>query len=131
MKNVTPPGTFTFAYATGANNLGDVVGFTNLSAFVYKGGRYQTFELGDGSSTTAWDVNDSGIVVGSYTGCVDGVCFHGYAAKAGKTITLDFPGALETFAFGINNAGQVVGSYTFDYETYHGFVTSPLITSNF
>jgi probable HAF family extracellular repeat protein len=33
--------------------------------------------------------------------------------------------------FGINNAAQVVGSYTFDEQTYHGFVTSPIAAEDF
>jgi probable HAF family extracellular repeat protein len=44
-------------------------------------------------------------------------------------ISLRYPGAVETFAYSINAAGQVVGGYTSDYQTFHGFVTSPITTA--
>ena len=133
VKNITPPGAHTLAYATGVNSIGEVVGWTDESpGFIYHNGQYETFVVGDGQYTEPWDVNDNGIIVGWYSKCLDGVCFHAFATKDGKTVaTLDYPGAVATVSFGINNAGQIVGSYTFDQQTWHGFVTSPIVTSDF
>jgi probable HAF family extracellular repeat protein len=55
----------------------------------------------------------------------------GFVFKGGKYISINYPSALNSLAFGLNNAGQVVGSYTLDNMTYHGFVTSPLNSSDF
>jgi probable HAF family extracellular repeat protein len=49
----------------------------------------------------------------------------------GKYTRITYPGAIYSFAFDINNAGQIVGSYSFDQQTYHGFVTSPITATDF
>jgi probable HAF family extracellular repeat protein len=56
---------------------------------------------------------------------------YAFASRNGRFISFRFPGALATAAAGINDAGQVVGQYTFDYKTFHGFVTSPIASSDF
>ncbi|MBZ5600515.1 MAG: hypothetical protein LAN83_19605 [Acidobacteriia bacterium] len=78
--------------------------------------------------TAAWDVNDFGVVVGYYNP-ISTNQYHGFALRNGKYVSFDYPGALGTFPMGINNSGQIVGTYTFDYVTYHGFVTSPVLSS--
>jgi hypothetical protein len=49
----------------------------------------------------------------------------------GKYVSFSYPGALGTFAYGINMSEQIVGAYTFDYQAYHGFVSSPLTPADF
>jgi uncharacterized membrane protein len=130
-RNVTPPGIYTLVYATGANNVGEVVGWTSggvgsNNGFSYKGGKFQTIAVpGANDLTEAWGVNDGGMVVGSYEACSP-CAFYGFVLMHGRYRSLSYPGAKETFAMGINNAGQIVGSYTFDEQTFHGFVTSPI-----
>jgi hypothetical protein len=67
---------------------------------------------GDGTTeyTFAYGINDSQVIVGSYTDTNGSI--HGYI-DAGVTITtLDVPGADGiTEAYGINNSGQVSGAY--------------------
>jgi probable HAF family extracellular repeat protein len=135
-RNVTPPGSYTLVYATGANNVGQVVGWTSggvgsNNGFSYKGGNFRTINVpGANDLTEAWGVNDGGVIVGSYEGCSP-CAFHGFVRARGRYVSLDYPGATATFAMGINNAGQIVGFYTFDYQTYHGFVTSPISLADF
>jgi probable HAF family extracellular repeat protein len=136
-KNVTPPpGGFSAVYATGINNFNHVVGWTagaTTTGFQYRNGKFKSMEVpGAASTTEAWKINDSDVVVGWYSHCAQQGCkVSGFASRNGKYITLDYPGAQQTFALGINNAGQIVGSYTLDNTTYHGFVTSPLTAADF
>jgi probable HAF family extracellular repeat protein len=127
-QKVDPPGTSVYVYATGINNFGDVVGWTDEDGFVYQGGRFKTLRVPDSHITEAWGINDSGIVVGWYG---IGASFYGFALKNGSYISIAYPGAKATFAKGINSAGQVVGAYTYDYEIYHGFVTDPITDAAF
>jgi probable HAF family extracellular repeat protein len=133
---ISPPGTYTSTFGDGINNLDEVVGstaggFGSNNGFAYKGGKFKTLTVpGSNDLTVAWGVNDSGIIVGSYGKCSP-CAFYGFALMNGKYVSLRFPGAMETFASGINNAGQIVGSYTFDQQTYHGFVTSPITAADF
>ena len=76
----------------------------------------------------AWGVNDGGVIVGSYQ-IEPG--FDGFAAIKGRYLSFQYPGAAATLPFGVNAAGEIVGSYTFDYQTYHGFVTSPIAAADF
>lgn len=130
-RNVTPPGSYVLAYATGINNFGKIVGWTEGSTaagFLYSGGKFQTLSVPGSTMTEALGINDSGIIVGWYA-TVPG--YSGYALMHRKYISLNYPGAIYTFASGINNSGQIVGSYTLDQQTYHGFVTSPITAANF
>lgn len=63
------------------------------------------------SSADAWDVNNLGQVVGSYSGA--GFTYsRGYVWSAGVFTTLTGPaGALSTNALGVSDAGAVVGAY--------------------
>ena len=135
-RNVTPPpGGWITAVATRINNSNEIVGLTTAAAtngFAFKQGKFQTVTFpGSGTlTTTAWGVNDSGIIVGTYSGCSP-CTFHGFVLMNGRYLSIDYPGAEATYIDGINNAGQLVGSYTFDQQTFHGFVTTPVITPAF
>jgi probable HAF family extracellular repeat protein len=131
-KKVSPPGDYLYVYATGINNLGGIVGWTfggvgSNNGFAYKAGKFKTIRVPGASQTEALGINDSGIIVGWYASA----SFTGFALMGGKYIKISYPGAIYTFASGINNSGQIVGSYTFDQQTYHGFVTSPITTADF
>jgi len=60
-----------------------------------------------------------------------GSSVYGFAVMKGKYVSFGYPGAAGTLPSGINASGQIVGSYTFDFSTYHGFVTSPITAEDF
>ena len=70
-----------------------------------------------GNTTSAYGINASGQVVGSYR---DAASTHGFLYANGTYTTLDDPLGI-TQAFGINDAGQIVGIYA-DSTGYHGFL---------
>jgi probable HAF family extracellular repeat protein len=115
------------AAATGINEGGQVVG--NISygtAFLWQNGaRTSLGDLGGGAST-ANDINDSGIVVGSsYTNQLTTLGFmqHPFAWQNGVMRDLGLlPGDEDGGAAAINSAGQIVGSSgRTDPETYESF----------
>lgn len=121
------PETYVYAYATGVNALGQVVGFVNCDAYLYNKGQFKNIDFPGASETEAWDINGSGIVAGWYfLGGTD----YGFASKDGKYLSFQYPGAY-TAAMGINSAGEIVGTYTFDFVTFHGFVTNPITDLDF
>jgi uncharacterized membrane protein len=135
-RNVTPPGVYTLVYATSVNNVGEIVGWTSgglgsNNGFLYKRGKFQTIAVpGANDLTEAWGVNDSGLIVGWFQQCSP-CTVRGFALRNGRFLSFGYPGAVATFAYEIDRAGEVVGSYTFDYQTYHGFVTSPIGSADF
>ncbi len=132
---IAPPGVPFLVFGDGINSLGEVVGSATASSetgWAYRQGKFQTLTVpGSSEYTVAWGVNDSGIVVGFYTACTPGCYNHGFALRSGRYLSLDYPGAVETYADGVNGSGQIVGSYTFDQQTYHGYVTSPITAADF
>lgn len=135
-KPIVPPGNYVYIYATGINKSGEVVGYndgvsSDYVGFSYIDGKYETIDFpGDPETTTEpWGINDGGMIVGWYNPM--SAYLYAFVSKNGKYISFSYPGAVETAAYGINAAGQIVGTYTLDYETYHGFVTSPLSSADF
>src|SRR3984885_202879 len=63
-------------------------------------------------------VNDSGQIVGTYDGYIQG-----YERSGGKftTINVPFAGAQGTFPCGINNSGEIVGGWWDSNKDEHGF----------
>jgi probable HAF family extracellular repeat protein len=134
-KPITFPGypqQCSYAYAEGINNLGQVVGTTYCGIYIYgyvlAGGKFVSVQYPGTTETAALGINDLGTVVGWYGA---GQYFYAFASLHGKYVSFSYPGAVETFAYGINNSGQIVGGYTFDYQTYHGFVSSPITEGEF
>jgi hypothetical protein len=124
-----PPGGWIYVEATGINNLGEVVGWTDgatNTAFSLQGGTYQTISLGNYGKTEAYGVNDEGIIVGWYEDCTPSCFIHGFAYKHGRYVRIDYPGASGTFALRISNIGVIVGEYQLADGSLHGFVTSPI-----
>jgi hypothetical protein len=88
--------------------------------YVIDDGVFTPFVVPGSSSTTAWDVNARGDIVGAYQHPA-GVG-HGYVRTGDDTYTtLDFPGATLTQARGINARGDIVGVYVAGGKT-HGFL---------
>ena len=75
--------------------------------------------------TTAYGINDSGDIVGSYSDDENG--FHGFLDAGGSFTTVDYPEEYyETLgAYGINGSGDIVGSfYDIEFGLYYAFLYS-------
>ena len=123
LKNLNVPGQYVYVFASGINNIGNIVGWADSNGFLCRGGSCRLIEISGANQTSAQGINDSNVIVGWYA---SSSCVCAFAQRNGRYISFSYPGAAGTFADGINVAGQVVGQYTFDYQTYHGFVTSPI-----
>lgn len=115
------------AAATGINEAGQVVGNVSYTtAFLWRNGaRTSLGDLGGGAST-ANDINDSGVVVGSsYTDELTPLGFmqHPFVWQGGVMSDLGLlPGDEDGGAAAINSVGQIVGSSgRTDPETYESF----------
>lgn len=121
---VSPPGLYSYVYDTGINDRGEVVGWSDddgfQDGFLYANRQFTTIDYPGADFTEALGINDHGVVSGSYG---VGSRVAGFVWKS-KYVSFSYPGAPYTAAYGINCGRQVVGSYSFDYTTYHGFVTS-------
>jgi probable HAF family extracellular repeat protein len=114
--------------AAGINDAGTVVGGVGVCAptelchgFVRSPDGSIT-ELDDPlgpDQTSLRGINDSGVIVGSYTDASGAT--HGFVDDRGKFTTLDFPGSTSTYAQGINNSGTIVGWYLDALGLGHGF----------
>jgi probable HAF family extracellular repeat protein len=126
------PGNSSTEAAHGINNLGQIAGYTisgiDRHAYLYRNGKTKTLAFPGAAVTVAQGINDVGIVVGWYGG---GAQYYAFAYKNGKYISVGYPGAAFTGASGTNASNQIVGQYTFDYQTWHGFVTSPITGPDF
>jgi uncharacterized membrane protein len=94
-------------------------------SFLYHDGTFTTIEVPGALSTTAFDINDHGEIVGQYKG--SDAKFHGFAYDKGTFTTVDKPGALNTRPVAVNNQGEMVGLYVRD-DVFHSegaFIASP------
>jgi probable HAF family extracellular repeat protein len=87
--------------------------------------------LGATPYTAANGINDSGTVVGSYSGA--NYTIHAFQYASGAYTTIDYPGICSTHncgteATGINNSGEVVGDYADDSGCAHVYYS---IAGNF
>jgi len=132
-KNISPPpGGWIYVYVEGINNFGQIVGLTSgasISGFTYRNGKFQTVSFPGATLTEAIGINDGGTIVGWYNKATSSI--YAFALRNGKYISFSYPGAKDTSAYGISASGQIVGAYTLDYQTYHGFVTSPITDADF
>lgn len=90
---------------------------------LYGGTDFIPFDVPGSTSTAAWDVNPSGVVVGVYRDASN--VPHGFVWSGLQFESIDFPGALSTRAFGINSRGTIVGNYTEAGGRIRGFVAVP------
>ena len=119
--------------AAAVNNDGVVVGrWTDVAGvahgFVFAQGFYQSFDVPGASGTYPADINDNGMIVGSYsgepklvpdgTGHLISVCCESFGflrTTDGQFLTVDHPNPNSqlpvTWLSGINNAGETVGGY--------------------
>ncbi len=100
--------------ATGINNSGQVVGWTNnvagsttTHAFLYSGGSVTDLGTLGGNKSTANAINNSGQVVGSSNDASGG--FYAFLYSGGSMTNIGSP--VKGTGFGINNSGQVAGVF--------------------
>ena len=115
----------------GINSSGVVVGWTQAtdlgptSSFTWNSssGFQPLISYPGAADTTAYGINDAGVIVGSFQDSLGGV--HGFVDNAGTFTQIDVPGAGSTVITGINGNGDITGYYTtgsgLSYET-HGFI---------
>src|SRR5262249_30200513 len=83
-------------------------------------GEFTTIDVaGAVSFTEALNINDAGIVVGSYD---DDTGTHGFMYVDGQMSPINVPGALSTSVNGENNSGEIVGYYLGSDFKEHGFL---------
>ncbi len=74
----------------------------------YEGEAYTTIDPPDSTYTYANGINNSGAIVGFWTGPSN--VFEGFVRTSDGVFTVvDFPGGLETQIYGINNRGDICG----------------------
>lgn len=138
---ISVPGAFD-SYATGIDNLGQIVGYalngngTTYSGFLDTNGSFTPINdphagSGYAQGTYAWSINTEGAIVGYY---VDSNGAHGFLDQNGVFTTLDDPNAnYGTYALSINNLGEVAGYYVDNSGvnglTYHGFLYNGSFTT--
>jgi hypothetical protein len=127
-STVALPGNPANATATGVNDNGDISGFITKGArnsgFVLAadGTFWQPTHLGDNKNIMIFGINNTDVVVGSYSA---GAATHGFTATAftGRHRTINDPhGVNTTLLNGLNNNGQAVGFYTDANGATHGFL---------
>jgi hypothetical protein len=91
-----------------------------VRAYVIDRGVYTEFSAPGAAITEAWDVNQSGEVVGSY---YDGARYRGFLRNRSGMNDVEFPDAAWTRAFGINASGHIVGVYAKD-GVVRGYIAS-------
>src|SRR5262249_4002722 len=91
-----------------------VVGFylnmaaSRNEAYVIEDGVFAPFLYPGSRSTSAWDTNPRGDIVGVYANSTGA---HGWIRASGEFTSIDVPGATATRVFGVNARGDVVGTY--------------------
>ena len=91
------------------------------SAFAQKVGDYVSFDVPNATLTRANDLNNLGVIVGTFED--QNRIQHGFMLADGVFSSIDFPGADATAAVGINHSGQIVGVF-FKNGVDHGLLLS-------
>jgi uncharacterized membrane protein len=141
--DAAPPGSIT-SYLKGINRLGLAVGGYCTTpggcnpeagehgyAYDFRTGKMKTIDFPmKGASTTAYGINDSGVIVGGYcpnsVSCPQGPfnpTSDGFIEDKGVFTTLNFPGAQATSCYAINNAGAIAGIYLINSTGPHAFLS--------
>ncbi len=120
--------------ALGNNDAGQIVGAFAPSlgtsaavppthGFLFSNGVFSLLDAPTASSTSARDVNNTGLIVG-YFQSDSGIHGFAYDQATSQWTTVDVPGAVSTFVLGVNDSDQIVGGYDDANGLMHGFVGS-------
>lgn len=91
------------------------------AGYVIDDGKFQSLAVPGSEATSAWDVNPTGEIVGSYR---DPAGVHGFVLTADGFVSVNVPRATMTRALGINARGMVVGSFELA-GRISGFLATP------
>ena len=102
--------------ATGINDEGDVVGFTQPSptattsdGFLWHDDQIKKIDFPGSTFTQALGINNRGEIVGDYTDATGTT--RGFEYRDGTYISVDVPGASATTVNGVNDDGMIVGFF--------------------
>ncbi len=108
--------------ANGVNNHNAVVGVANNSAFLLANGKQTTLTPPNSTSSIAFGINDSGVIVGQYVASAGGNT-PGFVDINGVFTTITpTASATVTNVQGVNNNGMAIGFYSADGVHQHGFL---------
>jgi len=100
----------------------EMVDMRRNHAYVLEGASFVPFDVPGSVSTTAIDINASGVIVGVYEAPAGKT--HGFVREGSQYVTLDVPGARTTSAWGINSDGTIVGGFVDAGGVTHGLVAT-------
>ena len=64
LKAISPPGSYTYVYASAINSMGEIVGYTSSGldtrGFLYSGGKFKRIAVPGALQTEAWKIDDNG-----------------------------------------------------------------------
>jgi probable HAF family extracellular repeat protein len=88
--------------------------------FLLSGGVFRSLNPPGSIATYPAGINNSGVVVGTFTDVNNHV--HGFLYKEGKFQQIDHPDAILTTAKGISDKNEIVGSYEASNGSFHGYL---------
>src|SRR5206468_13106204 len=91
--------------------------------FCYRNGHFQHVSYPEAFDTSAWGINDHGVIVGQFR-TADGNT-QSFATRRQHYMTLAFPGAQNTILLHVNDFGVMAGYYYDSNTVPHGFVRTP------
>jgi probable HAF family extracellular repeat protein len=101
--------------------------FISQHGFIFDGTTFTGFDAPDAGRTEAWDINDAGLVVGTYFELIGGQQ-HWFLYDGTNFSNLNLPWDPSLVLItGINDAGQIVGRYG-DGSGEHGFIGTPTMS---
>lgn len=100
---------------------------SKLRGFVLEGGTFAPFDVPSSSSTQAFDMAPSGIIVGLFRDAAAPNATHGFVRDGEQYTTINFPGSTYTDVFGTNASGALVGKFRLAATgiAFHGYLATP------
>jgi uncharacterized membrane protein len=98
---------------------GNLIGF-DVPAYTLRYNDFSAFDFPGATLTWAWDINESGEIVGEYADASGNR--HSFLRKEERFFSIDYPGAVSTSRGAINSRGTIVGQYTDTNNRVHGYI---------